>query len=230
MKRLSFLLLLLIYFFYSKGQGISGPSNVSVNVNETYINTYGAGSDSDFYYWDVSGGSSSHSCEDSLIHSWSSVGVFNVTLMCIHNYNTQYEFHQEMDNLSVEVGDAIVIKYNYDKAGNRKKREVIYYSEYIDDKKSIEIPSLPEEDEMEEGYSNLYPNPARNSINVVLSSDILEVKSKRIVIYDFNGRKLKEVIPYTTYNEINISDLKSGTYIVKLFFGNKSRDWKLIKQ
>lgn len=63
---------------------------------------------------------------------------------------------------------------------------------------------------------SMYPNPA---------SDIVRINSDEnasIVIYDFSGRIVKNKIQ-GGYQEINVSDLTSGTYIVEITIGEEKQ-------
>ncbi|MGV4461645.1 T9SS type A sorting domain-containing protein [Ornithobacterium rhinotracheale] len=83
------------------------------------------------------------------------------------------------------------------------------------------------------GRINIYPNPAKDSIYVRLMENE-NVGVKEIFIYNLLGDEVlkkqanpmsKEVI------EINISNLKKGKYLVKVFFADNSSEVKpLIKQ
>ncbi|NRD20880.1 T9SS type A sorting domain-containing protein [Winogradskyella eckloniae] len=62
----------------------------------------------------------------------------------------------------------------------------------------------------------LYPNPASNIINIISN----QVNIKSVGIYDVLG---KQVLATTNKKDINVSDLKSGMYIVKIEFENNTR-------
>jgi len=68
----------------------------------------------------------------------------------------------------------------------------------------------------------IYPNPATNIINFEGSSTELQVN-----IYDMLGR---EVVSQTVMNQMDVSFLKSGIYLVRLTDGEKSTTHKLIKK
>ncbi len=64
---------------------------------------------------------------------------------------------------------------------------------------------------------NIFPNPAENMINVSFASD---VKAGFVAIADMNGREVMRTSITGNQQEINISMLKSGNYIMTL--GNDS--------
>ena len=136
-----------------------------------------------------------------------------------------------LSSLDVVVGDPPFIEYKYDNAGNRTSREVIYYTERRDGLKSYTKEDDNQDEELEnpEGI-NLYPNPAKYAINVSINEDVLGEVNSRIVIFDMKGRKLRDLKPQSSVVEINISELSQGSYIVKLIYGKRVKDWILVKQ
>lgn len=68
----------------------------------------------------------------------------------------------------------------------------------------------------------IYPNPAKDVINITTSN----FDPKTVVIYDVLGKQvLKTVI---TSQPINISNLKSGVYIVNITENNQNATRKLV--
>lgn len=55
---------------------------------------------------------------------------------------------------------------------------------------------------------SIYPNPVNDSFNITTKLDI-----ESVLIYDING---KQVANFTTKKHLNVSNLKSGMYIVKI--------------
>lgn len=66
----------------------------------------------------------------------------------------------------------------------------------------------------------VYPNPARNSINIQLNEEI-----KAITIYSIEGREMKT----TNQSQVDISDLASGVYFMKVTTNNGIGSKKFIK-
>ncbi|MFC2097104.1 FG-GAP-like repeat-containing protein [Bacteroidota bacterium] len=71
---------------------------------------------------------------------------------------------------------------------------------------------------------NIFPNPVKNEINYELNTSVYPVLFE---ILDTQGRVLKSVIENLSSGKIDISDLTSGIYLVKVT-GNKSLQTKLI--
>ncbi|WP_295840808.1 thiol protease/hemagglutinin PrtT [uncultured Apibacter sp.] len=72
---------------------------------------------------------------------------------------------------------------------------------------------------------SIYPNPVQDVLHLKTQSDL---KVKSIIIYDFSG---KEVINESlSSNEINVSDLKSGPYVIKIQTSNGDKKYRFIKK
>jgi hypothetical protein len=71
---------------------------------------------------------------------------------------------------------------------------------------------------------NIYPNPTEHILNIENSSII-----DNIIIYDIIGAKVKEVNNINSkIIKIDINNLKSGSYIVKLYSNNKLQTKKIV--
>lgn len=64
-------------------------------------------------------------------------------------------------------------------------------------------------------YVNLYPNPASNTVKLSLNN--LAHSDFSYEIYNSNGQLISASVINYLYSEINISDLSSGLYFVKVF-------------
>ena len=118
------------------------------------------------------------------------------------------------------------IKFHYDDAGNRTEREIIYYESA---KKSAQVvPEEEEEMDLEKGL-NVYPNPASNSLFVTLNKEAMEEDHKMIILFDNLGKQVIRTQVYQEINQIDVSSLTNGTYILKLIYGNRHKEWIIIK-
>lgn len=70
---------------------------------------------------------------------------------------------------------------------------------------------------------NLYPNPVSNGKVYVTSKNDLE---KEIIIFDVLGKKVLQTV--ISSKELNVSNLSSGVYIIKINEGDASASRKLI--
>ncbi len=71
---------------------------------------------------------------------------------------------------------------------------------------------------------NIYPNPAQNTVNVVMD----EHSTATINIYDMVGRKVKEITTNSKVTTINIEDLEKGIYMIVGEQNNTVRSQKII--
>ncbi|MDR2125437.1 MAG: T9SS type A sorting domain-containing protein [Prevotellaceae bacterium] len=72
----------------------------------------------------------------------------------------------------------------------------------------------------------LAPNPSADYIRMMWTDDTENITAKRIEIYNMNGRLMK--IENCSNNIINVSDLQAGTYIVRIYSGEKIKETKKI--
>ena len=82
---------------------------------------------------------------------------------------------------------------------------------------TIDASTLSVDDDTLQSEILLYPNPTSNLLKIRSTTSISKVQ-----IYDLNGRIVKEVKSENTINEIDISQLSSGIYIVRLANQNNS--------
>jgi Secretion system C-terminal sorting domain len=73
----------------------------------------------------------------------------------------------------------------------------------------------------------VYPNPATNVVNVVAKSG---TTINQVEVTDINGRVVKAVTPKALTSEINITELTSGVYFVKVASDLGSGTTKIVKQ
>lgn len=90
---------------------------------------------------------------------------------------------------------------------------------------SEEDPLSTQQLEIVETFS-IYPNPAKDVINVANSADAIE----NVTITDMNGRVVKQVVLGVNEGQINISDLSQGVYILNATSNGKSVTEKIVKQ
>lgn len=73
---------------------------------------------------------------------------------------------------------------------------------------------------------SVYPNPAKDIINLSNSADTVE----NVTITDLNGRMVKQVVLSADKGQINIADLAQGVYILNATTNGKSLTRKIVKQ
>lgn len=82
--------------------------------------------------------------------------------------------------------------------------------------------SSSQEKEMEQTTTRVFPNPVKDILYLEIENQI-----EKAEIYDISGRLLK-LFP-SPDNQINVSDLKSGLYLLKVFIAGASEQQKIIK-
>lgn len=117
------------------------------------------------------------------------------------------------------------ISFKYDSSGNRVERAITYF---VEAKKSAEVVNVEEELELEKGL-NVYPNPASHILYVTLNQRALEEDQRMIIIYNNLGKQVIQRIASQSTNEIDVSMLPVGTYILKLIYGHRHKEWIIVK-
>ncbi|MDO5655103.1 MAG: T9SS type A sorting domain-containing protein [Flavobacteriaceae bacterium] len=74
--------------------------------------------------------------------------------------------------------------------------------------------------------SKIYPNPAKETVNIALAAGFDNAKV-HVVLSSVNGKKVAE---YNTTENLNISHLPAGVYIITVTDGKKTESHKLIKK
>ncbi len=120
--------------------------------------------------------------------------------------------------------------YNYDSYGNLtdytyNTSSYLFMGVYEYDCTTVtEI----EENKMPENSLLMYPNPAKDKIFITNVSN----EKTSIEVYDCNGRIIKKVnnVPINNEQEIKLTELKSGIYLIKVYQDNQIKTGKVIVQ
>ncbi|WP_405206913.1 RICIN domain-containing protein [Aquimarina sp. LLG6339-5] len=102
---------------------------------------------------------------------------------------------------------------------NSENRE--YSFEFIETE-ILGVEDLPESNMI------LYPNPTNGLLNIKIPNKYLD-KSVQIKVYDFMGRLIKEVTSTNDLIQINVENIPSGNYFVRVINGKKSYNSFIIK-
>ena len=130
------------------------------------------------------------------------------------------------------------LSFNYDQSGNRSSRNVISLKgskiTYSHDSISGDQNAfLAKQDSML--YSDMdqkvkiYPNPTKGLLHTKLTGFDFTQKSG-IYVYNSNGILLKEIVPATATDEIDLSTYSNGIYIMRIAVGDKTSEWKIFKE
>lgn len=124
------------------------------------------------------------------------------------------------------------ISFNYDNAGNRTARVIEVYNSgglksvaKTDEELSEEIV----ENKNEDTELQVYPNPFREVLYLTVNEQVLQSAFKEYQLYNLNGQIVLNCTEISLVNEIKLSELSSGTYILKLLYDAKQIQWTVIK-
>jgi hypothetical protein len=149
-----------------------------------------------------------------------------LTVACIATTEISYEVCDE----------PFRVEYVYDDAGNRIERMVVSLVTGL--KKSLvsnaqmreQIEQNIEDDFEPSRKFNVYPNPTTQHVFVSLNEEALECEDKKILIFDSLGKQVLSNEVYDEIVQIDMSSLQNGMYILKLIYGNRSKECKIIKR
>ena len=118
------------------------------------------------------------------------------------------------------------IRYSYDNAGNRTKREIVLTrNEAMEDAGSVE----PFSDMISEHEIQIYPNHTEGDLNINISN-VRYDNQISITLYDMNGKLIRKENTATERVNINISDAPNGIYIMQIMIDEKVTTWKIVKK
>lgn len=130
------------------------------------------------------------------------------------------------------------IEYSYDNHGNRTARTVIemkldstdfinksvFFEDelYSEDNTKLEI-----ENQLDDTKICIYPNPAKNEVNISITSTYSEQNT--IGIYTITGQLINQIESSKSLTNLDISYLSEGTYMIIIDSGDFKYQQKIIK-
>lgn len=122
------------------------------------------------------------------------------------------------------------VKFTYDETGNRIQRNVIVLRSGTTSKlnasgkeKDIYDANLGEQKVV------IYPNPTQGQILVDIQGNLKDL-STTLSLFDLNGRLLICKPQVSSTICLDLSIYHSGVYILKITSGDKTSEWKIIKE
>jgi len=121
------------------------------------------------------------------------------------------------------------VNFDYDDNGNRTSRTLEAY-------KSAQVQFPVQEsmlndevlgDESSILSINLYPNPTNCYLTIDIQSENSELFE--YCVFDLNGNKLINGRIQSGSNQLDVSELRNGIYILRIKQGNIIDDWKIVK-
>jgi hypothetical protein len=126
------------------------------------------------------------------------------------------------------VTQAQKIAYDYDMAGNRISRKVVDMGNPNYVKKHAEA-LVSVEDQLGERKITVYPNPTKGALAVEITGGDAN-DQLRIILFNADGRQLQNKVAQHGSTPINMSGYPAAYYILRVENGNKSTEFKIIKQ
>jgi len=224
MKLYNFLLLFIPVCTGLNAQLIVGPDEVPVDSTVKYYNTAGQGGTT--YYWLVPLADITQEDEDSITLSWDSDGFYKVQLW---QDRASPQEDTLLEEKPVVAGSPPMFDYAYEAAGNRISREIIYYQSQ--GKKSTKISDpwkLPEE--ITPGGFKVYPNPTEEVLYIVIPPDDNSSPGDwDIRLFDSMGRQILQQKGISDINELSLSGVKNGYYILRVANKGVRKEWRVVK-
>lgn len=118
------------------------------------------------------------------------------------------------------------IKYSYDDAGNRIKREIVL-SSLKSAMSSDQITSFIEE--VADQKIIIYPNPTRGQLTIEIIDSENSVTGN-LTVFNLRGQIIAKEQMSSNRTSIDISSEPKGTYILHINIKEETTTWKIIKE
>lgn len=118
------------------------------------------------------------------------------------------------------------IKYSYDSAGNRTKREIVLSAtRSILSEENEQVPYI---EEMQSHEIKIYPNPTKGILNIKITG--LDKAKGFISIYNIVGKLIEKTELSDNNQTFDLSAQPNGIYIMQIRIEDKISSWKIIKE
>jgi hypothetical protein len=128
------------------------------------------------------------------------------------------------------------LSFDYDASGNRIHRNFITLksasaqanvsSSYTRTPYNL---TKPYEEKQGDQDIKIYPNPTSGQLKVEITGVDVTQKSA-IYVYDLQGKLIILKSPVTGSDVIDLSNYVNGLYLMKILLGDKSSEWKIVKE
>jgi len=184
--------------------------------------------------------------------SYLSIGYFDEAGTYELDVNTTYRYFKVVGTASnhpnsvagvneLEIFVQHPIAFEYDAAGNRIKRNVVYLPVSILKSKFKSTgteDAQPEDQQKQEEQEvvkdmigemtiNIYPNPTTGRLRVEITGT---ETSADITVVDINGKEILKNTDFGTSGTVSLSEYASGTYIMRIDVGGEVSEWKVVKK
>lgn len=130
------------------------------------------------------------------------------------------------DGSDVNPGNFTILFEYYDCQGNHN---IEPYNIYAFALKSQKIEVIDEIGTTFNEEVLIYPNPAKDELSIYVD-DSLSYNSYDVSVFEINGKMLKQKMMNGRYNNLDISDFHSGSYVLKITTANKTFTKRFIKK
>lgn len=119
-----------------------------------------------------------------------------------------------------------VVRYSYDNAGNRIKKEIV-----------LTRGSVASDDEKPGSYSDridghdirIYPNPTRGNL-VINISNIDSDNQVSITLFSIEGKLMRKAKVDSGQAHMDIGNERNGIYLMQISIDESSTTWKIVKE
>ena len=209
---------------------ISGPLEVYAGAEAEYSHNY-TPSPGTHFIWEVINGTMESGFNNPNFVWWiSNPG----TLKLWERDDQTQQIISLVDQITVQVYPLTYeLKYSYDAAGNRIKREYglvallksAMVNDTINGNSENHDPKLAG---LSDSHIKLYPNPTKGEIFILIEKELKE--NLDIQIYDLKGNLLENRRYDNSTIKIDLTDQPAGVYILKIKADNGIKEWKIMKK
>lgn len=123
-------------------------------------------------------------------------------------------------------GNSQTVKFSYDDAGNRVKREMIIV-ENIDVKDEDVKQFLFQDQESFNLDIAITPDQNRGQIHIDFKNEPM-LEEYMIALFHIAGYKVFNIRPQKSISDIDMSNLPNGTYVLVISSQSKAKSWKIL--
>ena len=120
------------------------------------------------------------------------------------------------------------VAYDYDMAGNRISRKIVELNNPNYAKQHVEPPA-PVEEQLGERKITVDPNPTKGALALEITGGD-QKDQMNLSLFSSQGVLLQSIKVTTTVTQVNMSAYPSGYYILRVQAGDKTTEFKIIKQ
>jgi hypothetical protein len=220
---------ILLYFLlpFSINAQISGPSPVEFGDTAVYSNPAIGTPGYTYYFWKVTGGTLLEGQTETRAEiRWDHLQSGRVEKWAHYLNGTEYRANYK----DVTINNVPALKYEYDLAGNRTHRRIIYLNSSKKSSKAND-PKKTEEfvDMLDDLKITIWPNPTEGKLFVALQG-VDPSFGSYLTVYNMGGAPVRNYKDLDGETEIDLTGDPPGMYIIVISANGKISQWKVIKK